>query len=987
MYIDAFLNRKTEEIYVSERAAGQRVLRTYQPDYHFFIEDPQGNYKSIYGTPVKKISPKSSDERMKLSRMMQGRKFESDMNLVNRCLEQNYQNSGLPEPHIAFFDIETDFHPLKGYAPPENPFNPITSVAVYLQWMKQMVCLAVPPKGMSWEAANKIAAEVGNIMLFDNEKDMLDVFMTLIEDSDIVSGWNSCFFDIPYIAGRIIRLFGKQELRRLCLWDQMPISKTVERGGKECATFDLIGRIHLDYLDLYKKYNYEEKSSYTLDSIAEAELGERKVQYNGTLDQLYNNDFKKFLEYNIQDTMLLDRLDRKLRYVFIANTMAHSTCVLLPATLGTVAVTDNALVMEAHSINQVVPDKGRHDDTQAAGGWVAKPRRGLHKMIGSTDLNSLYPSVLRALNMSIETIVGQIDLSDTKTAINDWCKAAKKNKFATWWNDRFEPLEMQNFITNDNFNRMQLKFEDGNLVEVTGAELRKLVFESGQPWCISANGTIFRTDKEGLIPRLLARKYAERKRKQGVETSFTEIIKGTISVEFNDYSNTKLPAFETVYEYKKDNLMLLVKQADVKGLHEFLDAWGLEIVNGHIVCNAASSVLWKEGEIYWNKLQTVDKLFLNGSYGAFLNPGCRFFDQRIGQSTTLTGRNITRHMAAKTNEMITGSYDHAGKCIIYGDTDSCYFSAYPELKSDLESGKISMSKEDFIGLYDTIGDQVSNTFPEFLHSTFNVPVSRSTGVIKAGREVVASTGLFIKKKRYAAMVFDKDGFREDTDGKPGKVKAMGLDLRRSDTPKFIQAFLKDVLYKTLTGSKETEVLEFIKDFRAEFTNLNPWKKGSPKAANKISSYQEKEEIALTKRMKGEESKVNIPGHVRGAMNWNHLRGLNNDRNTMPIVDGQKVIVCKLKITANNYMNCIAYPVDEPRLPIWFTDLPFDEDEMENVLIDKKLSNLLGVLKWDLESTSKNGQMFDSLFDMSALVEEEIDDDDEDEEEIDDDDDY
>lgn len=987
MYIDAFLNRKTEEIYVSERAAGQRVLHTYKPDYHFFIEDPRGTHKSIYGTTVKKIVPKSSDERNKLSRMMQGRKFESDMNLINRCLEQNYQNTGLPTPHVAFFDIETDFHALKGYAPPENPFNPITSIAVYLQWMKQMVCLAVPPSKMTWEEAECIASEVGNVILCRTEKEMLDMFMSLIEDADIVSGWNSAFFDIPYVAGRIIRLFGKQELRRLCLWDQMPISRTVERGGKDCATFDLIGRIHLDYLDLYKKYNYEEKSSYALDSIAEAELGERKVQYNGTLDQLYNNDFKKFLEYNIQDTMLLDRLDRKLRYVFIANTMAHNTCVLLPATLGTVAVTDNALVMEAHSIGIVVPDKGRHDDTQAAGGWVAKPRRGLHKMIGSTDLNSLYPSVIRALNMSIETIIGQVDLSETKTAINEWCSSAKKNKFATWWNDRFEPLEMQNFINDDNYHRLQIKFEDGEAVEVTGAELRRLIFDSGQSWCISANGTIFRTDKEGLIPRLLSRKYAERKRKQGVETTFVEIVKGTISVNVPDFKNDQLPKFENVYEYKKDELLSVINLGDAVALHEFLMAWGLEVVGGFIVPNNLSMNLWKEGEIYWNKLQTVDKLFLNGSYGAFLNPGCRFFDQRIGQSTTLTGRNITRHMAAKTNEMITGKYDHSGKCIIYGDTDSCYFSAYPELKDDLESGKLTMTKEDFINLYDTIGDQVSDTFPDFLKQTFNVPVSRSTGVIKAGREVVASTGLFIKKKRYAAMVFDKDGFREDTDGKPGKVKAMGLDLRRSDTPKFIQAFLKDVLYKTLTGSQEAEVLEFIKDFRDSFTNLEPWKKGSPKAANKISLYNEKEELALSKRMKGEDAKVNVPGHVRGAMNWNYLRGLYNDRVTMPIVDGQKVIVCKLKITANNFMNCIAYPVDEPRLPTWFTELPFDEDEMENVLIDKKLSNLLGVLKWDLESTSKNGQMFDSLFDMSALVTEEDEDEDDEDIEIDEDDDF
>src|SRR5690606_7293438 len=103
------------------------------------------------------------------------------------------------------------------------------------------------------------------------------------------------------------------------------------------------------------------------------------------------------------------------------------------------------------------------------------------------------------------------------------------------------------------------------------------------------------------------------------------------------------------------------------------------------------------------------------------------------------------------------------------------------------------TKEDYVGLYDHIGDQVSDTFPDFLLEKFNVPKSKSAGVVKAGREIVASTGLFIKKKRYAAMVYDKEGIRQDVKGKPGKLKAMGLDLRRSDTPKFIQNFLKDLL--------------------------------------------------------------------------------------------------------------------------------------------------------------------------------------------------
>ena len=327
-----------------------------------------------------------------------------------------------------------------------------------------------------------------------------------------------------------------------------------------------------------------------------------------------------------------------------------------------------------------------------------------------------------------------------------------------------------------------------------------------------------------------------------------------------------------------------------------------------------------------------------------------------------------------------------GNDTLVKNTDSVYFTVYPELKDDIESGKMLMTKEDYIALYDSVGDSVSDTFPDFLLERFNVPKSRSNGVVKAGREIVAETGLFIKKKRYAAMMYDKEGIRLDVNGKPGKIKAMGLDLRRSDTPKFIQKFLLSVLELVLLGKTEVDVLAHIKEFRHEFLSMQPWQKGSPKGVNNLTAYQEQEEAAMKKKLRGSSGKINMPGHVRAALNWNRLRERNSDLNSLKILDGQKVIVCKLKQTPDNFMTSIAYPVDELRLPEWFTSLPFDEDEMEHVLIDKKLQNLLGVLKWDLDSTSRNGQHFTSLFDMSVF-DEPVDDDDEDEEDIEDDDYY
>lgn len=310
-------------------------------------------------------------------------------------------------------------------------------------------------------------------------------------------------------------------------------------------------------------------------------------------------------------------------------------------------------------------------------------------------------------------------------------------------------------------------------------------------------------------------------------------------------------------------------------------------------------------------------------------------------------------MDAHVNECITGRYDHVGDAIIYGDTDSCYFSAWPALRQEVQEGRMTWNYETCIALYDSIAEQANASFPGFMEQAFHCP--RELGsVIRGGREIVASKGLFITKKRYAVMIIDKEGKRIDVDGKPGKVKAMGLDLKRSDTPRVIQDFLSEVLHDVLTGSNKDSVIEKIKAFKYEFKDRPGWEKGSPKRANNITQYAKKEE---------REGKANMPGHVRASINWNSLRRMNSDNYSMQIVDGMKVIVCKLKSNALGWTS-IAYPTDELHLPGWFKELPFDDAEMEATVIDQKIDNLLGVLDWDLGSATNTSNTFQTLFDFS-----------------------
>lgn len=964
MYVHAKYNKDTDIISIVERVNGSRVFKELKPDHSFYVEDPRGTHKSMFGDPLVKIEPKSYKDKRRLGKIYGDKKqFEFDLPPIARCIEQNYQDTEPADLNIAFFDIETDFHKELGYSSPEDAFNPVTSIAVYLQWMETMICLAVPPKTLSWEEAEEIASHVDGVILCKTEKQMLDMFLTIIEDADVLSGWNSETYDIPYTINRITTQLDKAETRRMCLWDQLPVKRSIERYEQKVQIYELVGRVHLDYLQLYKKYTYEERQNYKLDSIAEYELGEKKVEYPGTLDQLYNEDFKKFLEYNIQDTMLLERMDQKLRYIDLANTIAHGANVLMPATMGAVAVTEQSIIAEAHKRGLMVQDKKHVDkgDTRAAGGWVQQPVKGLHKWVGSSDLNSLYPSVIRALNMSPETIVGQLDVSKTNGEIEEWIKSAKSHTFSQWWNDKFNTLEMQDFIDKDKVRSHVFTMEDGSKAEVTGAELYEFVFKSGQPWCISANGTVFRTDIDGIIPGLLAGWYADRKAMKKILWNMIQLRTGLVEAKI---SNDDITVPESLPNLKKLDYGELEKGFDYEGAEAiaFASKFGLEVKDGNYYVREEFTKEWKEGEGYWDKRQLVRKINLNSLYGGLLNEHCRFYDQRLGQSTTLTGRSITRHMAAKTNEYLTGEYSESGESIIYGDTDSVYFSAYPIFKDQIEAGEVEWGKDKVVELYDSISEMVSNSFPQFMLDAFNVPFSRSEGVIAAGREIVATNGLYIKKKRYAAMVYDNEGERKDVDGKPGKTKAMGLDLRRADTPVFVQEFLTKLLEMVLTNHTEEECIDFIKEFKNHYDDMKPWEKGTPRAVNGVTKYMNKiEERNKILKRGGTPPMLMVPGHVQGSFNWNLLRDRYNDLHRTKITDGSKVIICYLKDNDYKFKN-IAYPVEETHLPDWFLDLPFDEETMLEKGVDKKIENMLSVLKWDLSKASKQADHFSSLFD-------------------------
>ena len=652
-YVDGFIDKEKDRIYIVERnKEGKRVYQEYPAEYQFYYDDQKGKHQTIYRTPVSRFTTKSHKEFRKELKMHGDKKtWEADCNPIFRCLETNYMGLVSPKLHTAFFDIESDFDMEQGgYAPTDNPFNKITAITVYLDWLDKLITLAIPPKTLSWETANEIANRFSDTHIFEKEADMLDTFLDLIDDADVLSGWNSGGYDIPYIVGRIIRSLAKDDLRRLCLWGKLPKERVFEKYGTEQKTYDLVGRVHLDYMDLYRKYTYEERHSYSLDAIGEHELGERKISYEGSLDQLYNQDFYKFLDYNRQDVVLLAKLDKKLKFLDLSNELAHENTVLLQTTMGVVAVTDQAIINEAHKKGFVVQNRTQknneieyddhgneieNNEDKAAGAYVAYPKVGMHQYIGAIDINSLYPSTIRALNMAPETIVGQLRPIMTEKYIKD--KIEKGSSFAGAWEGLFGTLEYLAVMNMEKGTEITVDWEGSDQPTVhTAEEVWRIIFEGGQKWMISANGTIFSYEFEGIIPGLLAQWYADRQDLQAKKAAATE----------------------------------------------------------------------KEEVAFWDKRQHVRKIQLNALYGALLNAGCRFHDRRIGQSTTLTGRIIAKHMDGFVNECITGKYEYDGDAIIYGD------SVTGDTLVKTDSGEITIAE-----LYDQCAEYASRGTKEYGFNT------------------------------------------------------------------------------------------------------------------------------------------------------------------------------------------------------------------------------------------------------------------------------
>lgn len=252
-----------------------------------------------------------------------------------------------------------------------------------------------------------------NYRQFDHEKDMLASFVTWFatpsNTPDILTGWNTRLFDIPYIVNRLERVFGPDMTKRLSPWESVEAKDFAIRGRK-VRMYEILGIAQLDYLDLFQKFTintYGQQESYRLGHIAHVVLGDTKLSYEeyGSLAKLYEQDYQKFIDYNVKDVALVDRLEDKLGLITLVMTLAYMGGVNYSDTLGTTAIWDSIIYRDLSRRGVAIPQPQVHQKTTFAGGYVKDPKVGMHNWICSFDLNSLYPNLIIQYNMSPETIL------------------------------------------------------------------------------------------------------------------------------------------------------------------------------------------------------------------------------------------------------------------------------------------------------------------------------------------------------------------------------------------------------------------------------------------------------------------------------------------------------------------------------------------------------------------------------------------------------
>jgi len=397
-------------LYRGYNERGERLARKIRFSPTLYVpSQTETGYSTLYGQPVEPVEfDTMRDAKDYYQKYGEVDNFEIHGNehFISQFIYDQYPsaiNFDRSLINVTSIDIEVDSS--DGFPFPEEARHTVTSIA-----LKSSVDDTYYVWGLKDYDSSQSEFDVKYIKCDDEAKlllNFLDHWDSERLSPDVLTGWNTRFFDVPYLVNRINRVLGDDMMKKMSPW-RMVSQKQIRVMKKTVMAYELTGIQQMDYLDLFKKfaYTYGQLDNYRLDTVAHVVLGENKLSYDEytTLAGLYENDFQKFIDYNIKDVELIERLEDKLGLVTLAMTMAYRGGVNYSDTMGTTRIWDTIIYRELMNRNVVIPPSTEKHKGDYPGGYVKDVKPGLYEWVCSFDLNSLYPSIIVQWNMSPETL-------------------------------------------------------------------------------------------------------------------------------------------------------------------------------------------------------------------------------------------------------------------------------------------------------------------------------------------------------------------------------------------------------------------------------------------------------------------------------------------------------------------------------------------------------------------------------------------------------
>ena len=721
-----------------------------------FVPSPKGKWKSLTGesmTPVKQDGAKRAREFLEKYKDVDNFEVHGYERFVYQWISDKYPGQlkfNIDQMKIYTIDIEVAC---------ENGFPDVEAS------QEEMLCISIKDlatgKFITW--GTREAKVESEYRVFWTEQEMLEDFVKwwCSNTPDIITGWNCNLYDIPYICRRLERVLGDKWQKSLSPWNKVNMREVYIQGRRNLA-YDILGVSILDYLDLYRKFTYTNQESYRLEHIATVELGEGKLDHSEfeNFKDFYTEHWQKFVEYNLKDVDLVHRLEKKMKLLELAVTMAYDAKVNFEDVYSQVRTWDTLIYNYLKERKICVPPRQESKkDDKYAGAYVKEPVPGLYDWVVSFDLNSLYPHLIMEYNISPETLVPT----------------------------RYPSISVDK-ILND---------------EIT----------IDSEYCVAANGAQYRKDIHGFLPQMMQKIYDERK-----------IYKKKMLIARSQYEKTGNKAL----------------QADISA---------------------------------FNNIQMARKIQLNSAYGAIGNQYFRYFNIANAEAITLSGQLSIRWIENKMNSYInkilkTKETDY----VIASDTDSIYLNLGPLVKTIFKGRETS--DKSILRFLEKVCDVELEKYIENSYEALATTVNAYDQKMFMKRENIANKGIWTAKKRYILNVWNSEGVQY---AEP-KLKMMGIEAVKSSTPSACRTAIKDALKVIMNGS-ESDVQQFVGDFRQKFESMPPEDIAFPRGCNGVGKFSN----PVTIYGKG------TPIHVRGALLYNFHAKKTKITHKYPLIqEGEKV---------------------------------------------------------------------------------------------------